>query len=161
MDLLNAFLFATFCVAVGIAVLYFVADWLSPAEPVDYHSIRTEQAHRPTQIAQLGTVCTRDGILISQIDRLRAAVTIADRMIWQGGLNGRRLSLQQIRTDADKFAQLQVSPDVTIEMLGRCDETLLQKYPQGYWLISAALVRESARRRQVVAHPAILDPRAP
>lgn len=163
MDFLNAFLFALFCVATGVAVLYCIADWLAPVpEWRKIQPVGAGATRQPIQIAQLGAPCERDGVLITQMDRLRAAVTLADMLIMRGDLNGHRVSQMQIVSDADRFAQLQVSPDVTIEMLGRCDESLLQRYPHGYWTISAALVRESARRRRgTIAHPAITDPRAP
>lgn len=49
------------------------------------------------------------------------------------------------REAADKFAAAQKSSDVVLVELGRTD--LLCQYAQGYWLVSSALVRESARRR--------------
>ena len=163
-EMIDSFLWALFIVAVSIACIYAIADLISPI-PHALRDIRpagpVTKPARPISITDLGAVCERDGILITSMDRLRAAVTLADTMILRGGLNGQKLSMQTVRNDADRFAQLQVSPDVTLEMLGRCDESLLQKYPHGYWMISAALVRESARRRGTIAHPTITDPRAP
>jgi len=151
MNLVDSFLWALFIVA-AVACGYAIADLIHPVPQClrDLQSVGPVTA-QPMRVADLGEVCQRDGVLITSQDRLRAAVTIADNMILRGGLNGHRISMAQIRDDADRFAQLQTSPDVTIEQLGRCDETLLQRYPHGYWLISAALVRESARRRALVA----------
>lgn len=138
-------------IALG-ALAYMIGETLRPTDWRDVQPIGPQGKHtsRPA-VANLATPCHRDGILISSTDRLRAAVTLADTMIMRGGLDGRRVSMQRIREDADRFAQLQTAPDVTIEMLGRCDESLMQKYPHGYWMISAALVRESARRRGFLA----------
>lgn len=164
LEMVDSLLWAIFIVAVAVAFIFCVADLVSPI-PHALRDIRpagpVTQPSRSISITDLGGVCERDGVLITAMDRLRAAVTLADAMILRGGLNGHKVSMAQIRDDADRFAQLQTSPDVTLEMLGRCDETLLQKYPHGYWVISSALVRESARRRGMIAHPSILDPRAP
>lgn len=136
------------------ALAYMIGDVL---RPTDWRNIQPvgPQGKAPVHptIAQLAAPCQRDGVLITSMDRLRAAVTLADTMIMRGGLNGQHVGMAKIRDDADRFAQLQTSPDVTVEMLGRCDETLLQRYPHGYWMISAALVRESARRRGFVIAP--------
>lgn len=103
-------------------------------------------AYQAPTIARLAEPCRRDGVLITSMDRLRIAVTMADTMIARGGLNGQRISMATIRNDADAFARAQPSPSVTLAMLERCDETLLHQYAHGYWLISSALVREAARR---------------
>lgn len=145
------------------ALLFGVADVLSPL-PAAARGIRIDApaAPRVTHISDLGGVCQRDGVLITSMDRLRAAVTVADRMIATNrAIDGKRVDMVQIRADADQFAQRQAVPDVTLEMLSRCDESLLHRYPHGYWLVSAALVRESARRRGTAAHPSLVDQRAP
>lgn len=78
---------------------------------------------------------------------LRAAVTEADRAIVQmRDVKGRRVTMQDVRESADQFARAQALPGVALAALERCDETLLPQHPRGYWLISAALVREAARR---------------
>lgn len=160
MDISVSVIAAAALVVALLTLAYMIGDalrpmtWrdLQPAGPVGKKPVHLS-------VAQLATPCTRDGVLITSMDRLRAAVTLADTMIMRGSLHGERISMATVREDADRFAQLQKSPDVTGEMLGRCDETLLQRYPHGYWLISAALVRESARRRGFIAP--IDTPRAP
>ena len=151
MEFSLTFIIAAAVIAALSALAYMIGDVLRPTEWRDMQLVgpQGKRAAQPT-IAQLAAPCQRDGVLITSMDRLRAAVTMSDTMIMRGGLNGRPLSMAQIRDDADRFAQLQTTPDVTLEMLGRCDDTLLHKYPHGYWLISAALVRESARRRGFV-----------
>jgi len=57
------------------------------------------------------------------------------------------MPMQIVRRDADEFAAKQSEPDVTLALLERCDDSLLHRYPHGYWLISAALVRASVAKR--------------
>ena len=133
----------TFAAAVAVvvaicALAVMIGEIVRPVMPL-------AAAPAPT-IARLAEPCRRDGVLITSMDRLRIAVTMADTMIARGGLNGQRINMATIRDDADAFARAQPSPSVTLAMLERCDETLLQQYAHGYWLISSALVRESARR---------------
>lgn len=133
----------TFAAAVAVvvaicALAVMIGEIVRPVLPL-------AAAPAPT-IARLAEPCRRDGVLITSMDRLRIAVTMADTMIVRGGLNGQRINMATIRDDADAFARAQSSPSVTLAMLERCDETLLQQYAHGYWLINSALVRESARR---------------
>jgi len=160
MDISLSFIAAAATVVALIALAWMIGETL---RPTDWRNIQPAGPQgvkpSPPTVAQFAAPCQRDGVLITSMDRLRAAVTMSDVMILRGGLDGRKISMMMIRDDADRFAQLQTSPDVTLEMLGRCDESLMHKHPQGYWLISSALVRESARRRGFV-HP-IDTPRAP
>lgn len=159
MDISLSFIAAVATIVALCALAWMIGETLRPATWRDMQPAGPQGKSRAPSVAQFASPCQRDGVLITSMDRLRAAVTMSDTMILRGGLNGQKLSMLTIRTDAERFAQLQTSPDVTLEMLGRCDESLLHSYPHGYWLISAALVRESARRRGFI-HP-IDTPRAP
>ena len=160
MDISISVIAAAALVVALLTLAYMIGDAMRPMNWRDIQPVGPA-GKKPVRmsVAHLATPCQRDGVLITSMDRLRAAVTLADTMIMRGGLNGQRVSMATIRDDADRFAQMQTAPDVTVEMLGRCDETLMQRYPHGYWMISAALVRESARRRGF--HAPIDTPRAP
>ena len=159
MDISLSFIAATATVVALLALAWMIGETLRPADWRDIRPAGPVGRAAPPTVAQFAAPCQRDGVLITSMDRLRAAVTMSDVMILRGGLDGRKISMMMIRDDADRFAQLQTSPDVTLEMLGRCDESLMHKHPQGYWLISSALVRESARRRGFVQP--IDTPKAP
>ena len=159
MDTSLSFIAAMATVVALLALAWMIGETLRPADWRDIQPAGPQGKPTPSTVAQLAMPCQRDGVLITSMDRLRAAVTMSDMMILRGGLDGRKIPMMTIRNDAERFAQLQTSPDVTLEMLSRCDESLLQKHPHGYWLISSALVRESARRRGFVQP--IDTPRAP
>ena len=138
--LLLAVAVALGCVFGIVAVMFEAAphcgDWRTMRTPTNAHVVR---------IADLGNTCMDGGLIVTPFERLRTAVKLANRLTLHS--NGR--DALQLREDADNFARQQTSPDVTLETLARCDETLLHRYPHGYWMINSALVRESARRRGV------------
>lgn len=148
MTMVLAFLLAAAVVAALAALVAMIGTLCAP-----YHSLHAPAAPRapetpaPARIESLGEICQRDGVLITSEDRLRAAVTLADTMILRGDLHGHPMPMQAVRADADRFAAAQSAPDATLQMLERCDETLLHRYPHGYWLISAALVRAAVAKR--------------
>jgi hypothetical protein len=149
MDMTISLIAAAAVVTAGLSLLYIVLSQSCFPTPV------------PKASPHLATVnCAPDGIAITSLDRLRAAVTSLDRMINTGRApDGRRSTMIQTGATADAFAQQQISPDVTLAQLSRCDDSLIAVYPHGYWMLSSALVRESARRRTV--QQPLVTPRAP
>lgn len=94
--------------------------------------------------------CAPDGVAISTTDYLRTVVQMLDRTILTGrGPDGRPMSIAQTTQRADAFAAGRTSPDVTAAVLAQCGADLRQEHAHGYWMVSAALVREAARRRGV------------
>jgi len=125
-----AFTFAAAVLSIGLLFLYAVA--------ADARS------------AALRADCASDGVAITSEDRLRMEVISLDRTMLAGrDASGRRMDMEQTTAAADVFARQQVSPDVTLAMLEQCASYLSRDYAFGYWLVSAALVRESARRRMM------------
>jgi len=98
--------------------------------------------------------CSPDGVAITSDDKVRLVVMMLDHTIATGrGPDGRKMSMLDTRAAADEYAQAQVSPMVTLAMLEQCDQYLLHDYSHGYWMLSSALVRESARRRATETGP--------
>lgn len=125
-----AFTFAAAVLCIGLLFLYAIAA--------------------DARTAALRADCTPDGLLITSEDRLRMEVMSLDRTILAGrDASGRRMDVEQTTAAADVFARQQASPDVTLAMLEQCASYLSRDYAFGYWLVSAALVRESARRRMM------------
>jgi len=146
MEYFILFIFAA-AIVVALATLIAWAGLHMPRAIIVHPPAAAPTTPKPIQIAALGEVCVRDGVLITSQDRLRAAVTLADTMIVRGDLHGHPMPMQIVRRDADEFAAKQSEPDVTLALLERCDDSLLHRYPHGYWLISAALVRASVAKR--------------
>jgi hypothetical protein len=147
MDFVIALIGAAAVLVAGLMLLYIVAS--------DAHRcyVPTHPAapQRVTYIDGAAGLCAPDGVAITSLDRLRASVTMLDRMINTGrSPDGKRSTMAQTTAVADAFASQQTSPDVTAAQLARCDEGLLTKHAHGYWLLSSALVREAAKRRGTV-----------
>lgn len=151
MDFVVSLIAAVAVVVAGLALLCIMND---------AHSCAAIDMSEPEPAPVALVSCARDGIAITSQDRLHIAVTMLDRMINTGRApDGKPSTMNQTTAMADAFAQQQASPDVTLAQLAHCDGTLVSVYPHGYWMLSRALVRESARRR-ATAQP-ILTPRAP
>lgn len=145
LDFAIALIGATAVLVAGLALLCAILAILDTSYPGDLQF----QARKPAAPAA-PVSCAPDGVAITSLDRLRASVTMLDRMVNTGrSPDGKCSSMAQTAAAADAFAAQQTSPDVTLGQLGRCDETLVSLYPHGYWMLSSALVRESARRRGV------------
>lgn len=152
MDFVVSLIAAVAVVVAGLALLCIIMN--------DAHSCATVDMLEPEPVPAALVSCARDGVAITSQDRLHIAVTMLDRMINTGRApDGKPSTMNQTTATADAFARQQASPDVTLAQLAHCDGTLVSVYPHGYWMLSSALVRESARRR-AAAQP-ILTPRAP
>ncbi|MDR3389091.1 MAG: hypothetical protein P4L92_18780 [Rudaea sp.] len=140
MDFAIALIGAAAALIAGLALLCLILE--------DAARVPSVAPATPPEVVRVS--CAPDGVAITSLDRLHFAVTMLDRMINTGlALDGKRIDMAQTIAEADAFAAQQASPDTTLAQLNRCDDALLSRYPHGYWMLSSALVRESASRHGV------------
>lgn len=141
---LTIVIFLAVCAAVAacVNILRPTPNWRrAPDEHADVGGAQ------PVQVS-----CAPDGVAVTSLGTLRSIVLMVDRMIETGRApGGRPMAPLDIRKFADGFAQWRAEPSVTLAQLEQCEDDLRRAHPHGYWMVSAALVRESARRHGVEA----------
>lgn len=146
MDIVVSLIAALAVVVAGLVLLYAILNDARSCAAIDVFE------PEPEHVALAS--CARYGVAITSQDRLRTAVTVLDRMINTGRApDGKLSTMDQTIAVADAFAQQQVAPAATLAQLARCAEALIGTQPHGYWMLSSALVRESARRRAPTPNP--------
>lgn len=92
-------------------------------------------------------MCEPDGVAITTFDRLRMLITSLDVMVAKG-----KYTMLQVSGLADQFARNQPAPDVTLAQIQRCEPWLQETHGYGYGVLTSALVREAAARRNESSH---------
>ena len=145
MDYILLTIMAFACVVAICGIIYMLGDLAhcSPASAPKHDRVRAQVVNAPP------VSCAPDGIAITSEMALRYAVTQLDTMLHRGkDVLGNRVSPQDVTRYADGIAHEFPVPDVMLAKLDRCEAGLRESHAHGYWLLSAALVRAAAAKRQ-------------
>ena len=129
------------CVVAICGIIYVLGDLAYCAPKHD--RVRAQVVNSPP------VSCAPDGVAITSEMALRYAVTQLDTMLHRGkDVLGNRVTPQDVTRYADGIAEEFPVPDVMLAKLDRCEAGLRESHSHGYWLLSAALVRAAAAKRQ-------------
>jgi hypothetical protein len=138
----------------ALALALYAANEPVVVKPCQAPDFKPTGAARPLNAIPLTPIerggCLAGGIQITPLDQLRAAVTVSERrMATLKDIDGRSITMLQIRAAADAFAEEQTDPAGTLALLRRCGYDFDGAYSHGYAMVSGALVRATLNR-----HPA-------
>lgn len=90
--------------------------------------------------------CDAGGPVTPTVDYVLANITIIDRFLRVGGINGHKVESVMLDRAADEYARAQPSPAYVLALMAQCLPDAKVRYPAGYTTIARALYREAQRR---------------